>query len=266
MKPGMVYVRMGLSASLQIRPRCRSGRAWHHRRSPGRGGRRTSQSRPGTWRCRRRRRRSSPRPRAGWRKITSPCCTAKPDGFYRRTATNTCTATRRSVTASGRPACSAGQCPPTRRQARCAVRLIRGGTLNAGAAVFYGPGEHRGCRHRPCRRSRACTRRRSPRTVRPPAAPRPAPRSIKRKNLGPRAAAAWASVVCQQPCRRRSSWLVRSSGGTSPFLSGLGRPERRPRKKAGEGPDEYRRIMETRFWDSSGCTGVGSRRVGVVRA
>ena len=97
-------------------------------------------------------------------------------------------------------------------------------------------------------------------------APRPAPRSIKRKNLGPRAAAAWASVVCQQPCRRRSSWLVRSSGGTSPFLSGLGRPERRPRKKAGEGPDEYRRIMETRFWDSSGCTGVGSRRVGVVRA
>jgi len=197
MKPGMVYVRMGLSASLQIRPRCRSGRAWHHRRSPGRGGRRTSQSRPGTWRCRRRRRRSSPRPRAGWRKITSPCCTAKPDGFYRRTATNTCTATRRSVTASGRPACSAGQCPPTRRQARCAVRLIRGGRLNAGAAVFYGPGEHRGCRHRPCRRSRACTRRRSPRTVRPPAAPR------KEK--------IWARG--QQPRGRRSSGSSRVGVG-----------------------------------------------------
>jgi hypothetical protein len=70
----------------------------------------------------------------------------------------------------------------------------------------------------------------------------------------------------QQPRGRRLSWLVRSSGGMSPFLSGLGRPERRPGKKAGEGPDGYRRIMETRFWDSSGCTGVGSRRVGVVRA
>jgi hypothetical protein len=82
------------------------------------------------------------------------------------------------------------------------------------------------------------------------------PAGSSRAGVGRLAAAALASVI----------WLVRSSGGMSPFLSGLGRPERRPAKRAEEGPDGYRRIMETRFWDSSGCTGVGSRRVGVVRA
>ena len=34
--------------------------------------------------------------------------------------------------------------PRTRMQARCAARLIRGDTLNADAAICYGPGGHRG--------------------------------------------------------------------------------------------------------------------------
>ena len=120
------------------------------------------------------------------------------------------------MTASGRPACSAGQCPPTRRQARCAVRLIRGGTLNAGAAVFYGPGEHRGCRHRPCRRSRACTRRRSPRTVRPPGAAagtekhqkkKSGPAGSSRVGVGRLSAAVSASVVLAGQVERRDEPL-----------------------------------------------------------
>ena len=61
-------------------------------------------------------------------------------------------------------------------------------------------------------------------------------------------AAAWASVVWLSP--------VRSSGGMSPFLSGLDGRGRKPRKKAEkESPGSTGGSMATRFreWDSSRC-------------
>ena len=154
----------------------------------------------------------------------------------------------------------AGSWPHTRVQARCAARLIRGGTLNAGAAVFYGPGEHGGCRHRPCRRSRACTRRRSPRTVRPPGAAagtekhqkkKSGPAGSSRVGVGRLSAAVSASVVLAGQVERREEPLSLRS-----WAAGKEGRRRRP----GKDRTEYRRIMETRFWDSSGCAGVGSRR------
>ena len=84
-----------------------------------------------------------------------------------------------------------------------------------------------------------------------PAAPAAGTEKHQKKKSGlARAAAArasvvwaWASVVWLSP--------VRSSGGMSPFLSGLDGRGSKPRKEAEEGPDgstEYGRIMETRFW------------------